>query len=439
MLKLSYRLLISILCLLILTSAVPFIYYAFNFHPHKYLILLCSVAIFVLVYFKENKFKINTTSQVLLFSAVSVWSIGLLNFDALSITLLTHLVVITTVLIALNDHSTVRLFAKLWVSLAILISILTVISFILLLFNFIEPVALFPRPNDAENVMIYRVGFVFSNSPFYWDGTLYARLAGHFDEPGQYAMFIVHSFFISYVTGFSDKTRVLLLVAGLVTTSLAFILTIPMLLMFMYSSRGTVCANNKSFKFAQRSKIAGIFVIISSVLAIINTSNDGNLTGIFDDVVFERIQNFEHLSSGGNRSASFSAGLEALKDSPLLGVGRHKFIKEFGDPGSLLGQAGIVGVLGLILLLIPWFIIFAVAISRRSISVLIMALILFINYIHRPPSIGLYNYVLMYMLIFTALEISSLNSLIKYNLNHLLSNQKSLYGKLKTKFMQSAR
>lgn len=261
------------------------------------------------------------------------------------------------------------------------IIILSIILFVVLLIIPLEPITFIKQ--DGRSHFLY-LPFGATNVRYYLGGFYFIRIAGIADEPGALALIISHLLVLNEMTMKSRSNRILYIVGGTLTFSMAFFITIiPMLIYWV----NTKVLQVKYFA------IISIFIIG----AIITADKDTAAYQAVDTLVLGRFtQNDDGTLAGDNRSASVPKQLEAFYSSPILGVGYNdeKIVKyELGIP-SFFSYLGTHGIIGYILFYIPFVFLFVYKREYR-----LILLVIALNFLQRPSieeMFTLISFTLMY-------------------------------------------
>jgi hypothetical protein len=199
------------------------------------------------------------------------------------------------------------------------------------------------------------------------------RIAGFADEPGAFALILTYLIVINEVSFKKNKYRIIYLIAGILSFSIAFIITIlPLILYWIYN------------KILPLKKLGSIISIVLLSFGVFNTVNN-SFYNTFDQLVFKRLEISDSNSiSGDNRSSSKEFQLQAFYENPILGVGTNFANVELSkyklfDP-SFFSFLGIYGIYGYIFLYIPFFYLLF-SIPKKY---LLLLFAIGINFLQRP-------------------------------------------------------
>ncbi len=263
-----------------------------------------------------------------------------------------------------------------------LISVLGIIcyfNYLLKLFIPYQEVSYYSLLNPSTYID-YKIIFLFKGANL---GNISSilRLCGTFNEPGFFGT-ICALILCACDLNLKDKKNATILIAGLLSLSLAFVLILIIYLLLKYS---------KSLKTIIFVALAIIFYI--SILPNIKTGN----TSI--DGLIERMTITDNGIAGDNRS---KAKLDyiydySLKTKPLFGYGNGYLEKQDTGGGNLSYKSYIIqyGVLGSFLF---WGTLFLAAIynNKKNINVLFYVIVFFASIYQRPNIFNLLYQIILF-------------------------------------------
>jgi hypothetical protein len=372
---------------LLLTSSFPFLFFNFDWHPYKFVIAFSAIVLTVILLKNISLIHPRLPEWVMISSVCLTWVLSAFHFDTHSLQLLFHVVIAVIIFLILSRRQVFERFVNLWFLILFWLSLLAFLSFIASILGWVSQQPIFPRPG-LHSQMIYLVGASFTNSVHWILGSQIPRVAGPFDEPGQLAVVVIYLYIFSHLLHYPSKTRYALIASGLSTASLAFIVTLPFLLLLSLIIKKNRLVRPASFN---------IFINISILTLLLSAIFFTNLgSEYFSRLVLDRLSDYESIAQGENRADSFSSGIKAFVERPWLGVGKVEYDNNYGNAHSIMGTVGSFGILGLLSILLPFLLLVYLAGKRRSVIVLLMLFIVLLNFIHRPPSIGIFSAVMNY-------------------------------------------
>lgn len=302
-----------ILIWLMITSVAPFTFFLMKWHPYK-LLTFFLLALFLFLLFFHRKIKLGDTD--ILF----IWIIQITYFFILLTShadisyfnlIIQNITIIIVYLIVVNKVG-VEKFSKSIIWIITIIAFLGSIAFFLGLLRF-APLSTFTNPDGRA---AFNFGITFTNSMYVFDNRYIIRYAGFFDEPGTMAFYIVHAIILNKVLIDNKKFEFILIILGIFTMSLAFIVTVVLYYILFY------------FKKQYLSRIIIGFLIIFGLLFYIESiKNDSDTANRIYLLTTGRIK---ALISGvdesdaviaDNRSDLAENALLVFKNNPLLGIG----------------------------------------------------------------------------------------------------------------------
>ena len=293
--------------------------------------------------------------------------------------------ILTLVIIVKNNYWN---YSKFVLNINIIIIFLSVILFFILAFGIDFPRFTFVKL-DSRYHSVFWIGA--TNAVFSFGGHSLIRIAGFADEPGSLALIITYLIVINEMTLRSVRLRIMLIIGGLLSFSLAFVLTLFVFVIY-WLLKGML--GLRSFLW-----------ILVIVLALLGLSQSKNVEPIVKMVsVFgERFEKGEGGKyKGDNRSISIPVQIKAFKEQPLFGVGiapeNMKKI-EAGNP-SFTSYLALHGIWGMIFLDMPVYLLIALNINKKEFF-LILALLL--NYLQRPGIEDLFSMMALTLIFYSTL------------------------------------
>jgi hypothetical protein len=324
--------------------AFPFsIAQAYNL-PAKALITFSFLILFLIAIIFIEKIKMNMAiSIIFLIQLVMVLILYFLHTDSSYTNLFLQLSISLIIYIILNNYVNQDVFIKRLMYFILIMSVLGVITFILCIAFNVSYFSEFKNPDGRTG---YNFILSFTNTFFDINTAKIIRPAGFFDEPGTLAFYLIIAIILNDLTISNKTIRILLFFCGVFTLSVAFyaISTLYMLLRF-------------------RSKYIKKTLFFSTITIIIGmgiySQLDESKKSILYGYTFERIGSFfsagngssSNYFKGDNRSDLINLSKEAIKQSPIIGVG-ISYASKPGTPffGKFMGAnfLGIFAVHGLL-------------------------------------------------------------------------------------------
>lgn len=383
------------------TSAFPFLFFAFPYHPYKIGIAIAFLLVLSLLFFSK-KVIIDSNAMIVIVSFWVGWIFLSIHFEVKSLVLMLQLIVssIFILFISMSEDRSMFLI-KIITNFGVFISFLAIVSLVFVLLGLVDLMPVFKRPGD-ENQMIYMFFLSLSNSVYLINGEQFPRVASFFDEPGQFALFLTYMIIIESLTNKPVWRRYVLLLAGLSTLSLAFMFILPLLLILF-----------RLWKFLSPLIVLSVFL---AIFILIDFKDDGNMgTFVYERTLGRATYDDSRGFVGNNRYESMKAGLDVFYDNPLFGIGSENYL---GPKTSIMGAVAQYGLIGIIPLYMPFLIVLVYAISKINWLIIIAMATLFITYIQRPLSISFYSMTMVYFVFFVSLKYR------KNNNSQILTRQK---------------
>lgn len=251
----------------------------------------------------------------------------------------------------------------------IYIIVLSILLFSLLLGGISIPVFAFTKLDGREH-LFYWIGA--TNVLFDFGFTKIIRIAGFADEPGAFALILSYLLVLNEFTYQNKKYRLICTIAGLLSFSMAFIISyIPILFYWLHKKIILLKTGVK-------------LLFCSAVVIWISANADENIGKTIDALLFERFQVSESGTlKGDNRSNAFSVQLEGFVQNPILGVGTNPdyiSLYQLGAP-SLVSYLTTHGIYGLLFFYIP---VICIVFKFRNSWKLLLLFSLALNYLQRP-------------------------------------------------------
>ncbi len=262
---------------------------------------------------------------------------------------------------------------------------------------------------DYDNRTLFNYLICFSKAGYSMGDIIIRRPSGWLDEPGQVAFLIMHAHFINQIYIKNKKLNILLIIGGILTTSLAFIMYLSLyFLISIYKIR---------LKYL-------ILLIVSFVILIFSyikyAENNKNLVTIaIDKFLVERLtmsNDSDKVFKGDNRTERIKNDLHLFYDFPLLGVGSEKYEMLGSLYGSnIMSWGAEYGIFTFVALFLPYIIIMLLLLKNKQILYFFHFLILFFFYIQRPSFTTPIYVFLLILILLIVLKKGETRHEIKYN------------------------
>jgi hypothetical protein len=216
---------------------------------------------------------------------------------------------------------------------------------------------------------------------FNLNGVFYVRNSSYFEEPGTYALVLIHFIVVGFL--FRKKwSQVLLFVSGVTTFSLAFFATTIMYLVGI----------------ARRWNYLVIIVIASILLSLGTSVSESGAAAVAKNLVYERLFGEEDGNDGffrgDNRSREILLAYSVFVEAPLFGVGFTNAKENYEEFGSNFlapfAYFGVIGACVFYLHVVIFLFVLAGYLTRlyKPIITISIILILVVTYAQRPQVYG---------------------------------------------------
>ena len=239
----------------------------------------------------------------------------------------------------------------------------------------------------------------FTNTIFYLGDSFVIRVAGFFDEPGTFGFYIIFLLIINKLLNYSKRAEWLLIVSGMITTSLAFYIIIVVYLIFFY-------LNKKSFMY-----FLIFFVVFGSISLYINNAKDKSSlnTQIYLLTLgrFHPSEEPDQLIAGNNRYRQTAVAIKVFVENPVFGYGPTAAEEDTGKyNANFMGPFALHGFVGTTFLFLPVIYIMFFTLGpllksplRIDTISLRCTLIILMQYLQRPHIIGFFTYFTIILLV----------------------------------------
>ena len=274
------------------------------------------------------------------------------------------------------------------------LSVMTIIAFILVFIGYLHHVSKFVNPDGR---IAYNYILTFSNVIITVGENTLIRASSFFDEPGTFAFYIIFLIWINKLTFNNKKTEIILIIGGIITTSLAFYIII-----FIYYI---------SFYF--RLKDAKYFLItaltLMSLIFYLNQMRlDNPISGLIYSLTIGRLSYVgedNKVIQGDNRSEALILASKIFSQNPLFGLSPLKIEKNKifigANPMGPLAYHGIIGsVIVFLHLIYLFYLLLNPTIWKKGNMIKIKLFVsLLLLYSQRPDVMGYFSYLLVLLMI----------------------------------------
>lgn len=192
----------------------------------------------------------------------------------------------------------------------IVIIVFSILLFFLCFAGIYPPYIMFDP--DGRNHYFFYIG---ATNQFYEFGShAFIRIAGYCDEPGRLALVLTYLLVLNEFTFKQKILRALLCVAGFLTFSAAFFITLLPISIYWIKQKIV------NIRFVS---IGALFIVLSTTIFIknVNPEVQKNISDAFDILVTNRFQKGDDGKfHGDNRSEAIGLHLEAFYKSPIVGI-----------------------------------------------------------------------------------------------------------------------
>ena len=383
--------------------------------PAKIIIGIGSFIIIFMMFMKKNEIQINSSIIfIFIFQVFTAIIYLFLHNDNAYINLLFQILIPLIIYIYISSYLEINKVSESMIKLMALMGILSFICFLMcLLFN----LPYFSTFQNPDGRVAYNFIISFTNTLLDFGFTKFIRPAGFFDEPGTLAFYLIVAILLNDLTNNNKLIRIILIVSGIFTFSIAFYLIIFFYTIFYI----------KREKMFQLILFSFLTILISVIFysniekeqqEIIYGSSLGRLESLIDS------NSSPDYYQADNRSDLIINAKEAIYDSPLIGQGiSYSSKKDNKFYGSFIGAnfLGIFGVHGLIGgLIFTLHVLYYLFICFRKKYWLTVpqksCLIYLVLILQRPDYIGgILTYVSVLLLILTSIKFHNVSENINNN------------------------
>lgn len=370
---------------LFLTSATPFIIYAWPWHPHKKMILILLMIMSIQLYYKRYvsvpSFSLSVFSMLLFLNICM-----LLCFTNIAyINILLQIFSIIVLHFYISAFVGYPAFTKSFIYVILFMAIGGCLVFWWHLLFGVSPLF---SVNYAGNSYSHFLYLTTSNSYTNYGDLRVLRYSGFFDESGAFSLFSVNALLLNRLFLKKKNIEIILIFCTIFSLSLAYIISLSLYLLLFYVNR------------ANFLKLLMIIMLLGTVGYYIDTNKDSSPTlKRISQLTIERISETEDGQLKGNsRLEHTKHDKEVFLSHPLGGAGIDSV--SGSNIYAMLGHYGIIGFLfyysPLIILLVK--ICKLPAFQRRD--GLCVFFILFINLFHRPDISSVLSMVIIFCFLY---------------------------------------
>lgn len=414
--RIKYSHFYLIMLWILFTSGVPFLFYMFPWHPHKWLIAAVLAFLGTLLLVKR---RINFGDRnILVIILLQIFFLGIAaiyHSDLTYIKLIFQSLSVIITYIFISNFINLRQLVHSFILFCVIMCIMGALVFLGGIIGIIKPFSVYPR---LDGSIMYNFILTFTNSVFYVNDKLVIRVAGFFDEPGTFAYFLTFALGFNKLMFDNKKYEKIILFLGLFTFSLVFYITLVLYLFLFYVN------------YKKIVRVITYFMIISiAIYAIIKFQNKNDAINRIYTLTVSRLK-LENADSnktfaGDNRTVLFRKAMIAYKDAPLMGQGisyqedpGNKFYKQHLG-SNIMYPFAVFGLIGTIILFLHLIYLLFFAFIKSLIQlkldkpVVIVVFLIFLNFIQRPFFLNFFTYILIILLIETIKDRTEKNQ-IKY-------------------------
>ena len=369
----------------VITSAGPFMFISFPWHPQKLLTIGGLVVMMgaILITKRPILLKNKQIYFILLIQTCFMIFASIYHDDPSYRALFLQLLGILVTLMFVQNRIGMEQLASSLLVVTIIMCMGGALAFVLTALGIIEQYSIVPRFGRPGGY-IYNYILTFSNSVYFYSGYQVIRIAGYFDEPGTMAFYVVHALLLNKLYKNNRRFELILLISGLFTLSLAYYFSIASYLLLF---------NVKLQRI--RSLVVLVFAMFILNSVSVNFFKKVDIFSYISDAIGARIElsgeDSNKIFKGDTRTGSMIRDYPLFKEKPLLGRGNTEGSNSPTIMGFLVND-GLIGF-GFIFML-PLFLMSKSIYSYKNRSyfnsvVIRITLLLFMNYIQRPFVTGL--------------------------------------------------
>lgn len=366
---------------LFLTSASPFIFYSWPWHPHKkiLLLLLCIMSL-QLVRIRNVKLNVDFLTVC---STLLLYNIFLLIYwgDSAYVAIITQLLSLIVLMTYIRNFLSCEKFIKTFIYAVVGMAIGGTIIFWVHLFVGVPPLF---SVNYAGNSNSYFLYLTCTNSYANLDHIRLLRYAGFFDESGAFSLCSLYAILFNRLYLRNNIIERILIICTMFSMSMAFFVSLAIYYLLFYVNKSNC------------KRIIPLLLIIVLSFAYINEHKNDNYT--FKRLAKWTVERFESSEDGelkGNsRHEHIVADRKVFLENKFLGAGHRAVIG-----ANLYGILGEYGVIGTFVYYIPLYLLFLRILKAPRcyrIEGLKIFFLLVVNLYHRPNITSVLSMVIIF-------------------------------------------
>ena len=363
----------SLLVLLMLFSAYPYIFYCFINLPSIDVMIIIFLGIFSLYglfLVRKSKHSVPNIGPLMIIQ-VFIWlCFSIIHQDTSYLVRVLLIIETYLALYVLFSEKQIFKFANVYNWSLTIQGACGVIAFFLFFGGLIEPVATYYF-NDVR----YEQCFILTCSNTV--AANFMRVGGYFDEPGALAFWGVFALLINKLTYNFKKVEYILLISLLFTFSAAYFIIIPIYLLLFY-----------------HKKIKNFAIII--VFAIPLAYATYNYISDNESVALYTVQRFEGGRIESTRYEQTELARKLFLHSPIVGNGAKEISDKYREaeenPYEILAKDGLIG---LFITYLP--LLFVAMRYRKDRYAIFSVIVLVIDYLQRPFHVNQMHFFMLYL------------------------------------------
>jgi len=383
-----------ILTWLLLTSAAPFTFYLIPGHPYKILTAAVLILLIGIILIKRQiKILDWPLFFIILLQAIYACAAYLYHQDPLYLNLLIFYVSALITYLFLGSYIKIMSFAGSVIGVMLIMGAMGAVVFVLGLLGLIQP---FTFHLNADGRTAFNFLLTFSNSVIVFGKAMIIRVAGYFDEPGTFAFFTIYALAMNKLSFDKKWVEAGLIIFGLFTLSMYFYISLVLYFIFFHFNIRSI-----------RSMLSAMLIMIALIATLSATNNNAYMK--LYELTFDRFSISDEsgkIVKGDNRSDLMANAAYYISDAPLMGQGMSNARDNLPFLGAnILGPLAINGIIGFFFIFLPvWYMCAIAFFPLRGQWVFDSkmagcALLILVNYLQRPDVIGLFNYIVIVVVI----------------------------------------
>jgi hypothetical protein len=359
-----------------LTSAAPFIFYSWPFHPYKLLIFGCLAVMILDILFNRSILHYDYKTNLIIFiQFVFILLISIYKNDLFALNLLPQFFAILIVYVYIYEFISFPTFLNNFIFIIIITGIGGIIILMGHIFYGIEPLF---TVDYSESGTSYFLGLTTTNVYINYADLKFIRYSGFFDEPGTFGLYTSIAIISNKLFIKKKSNEILLIIVGIFCFSLAFYFFLFLYFILFYLNKKNI------FKFL----FISFFIFSFFTFLYTNKENDVAIEKIYSST-FERLQFKESGElQDDSRSSRMKIDKKNFTDNILFGTNNIQNVLA-ANLYSIPAKYGIIGTIFyylLFLYLIVEFFGLNSILSAYNKSIILMLLILY----HRPEVLSFF-------------------------------------------------